>query len=122
MAISTLSKGYLKPSNPTTGDAWFPALETDIQLMNDHVHDGVTGAITPAVSVAILAASWAAFGSDGLYSQTITMPAGRSYDTSQISFRLSTGEFVFPSIDRVSSSQYTIYTNDNSKAYLAIYG
>ena len=40
MAISNLSKGYLKPGNPTTGDLWFPAMETNIQLMNDHVHDG----------------------------------------------------------------------------------
>lgn len=122
MAISTLSKGYLKPSNPTTGDLWFPALETDIQLMNDHVHDGITGAITPSATASILAANWGSVSADGLYTQTITMPAGRSFDTTQISFRYSTGEFVYPTVTRVSSSQYTVTTNDNSKAYLAIYG
>lgn len=122
MPVSTLSKGYKKPANPTTGDLWFPALETDIQLMNDHVHDGLTGAITPSATAAILAASWGSVSADGIYTQTITMPAGRSFDTTQISFRYSTGEPVYPSVARVSSTQYTVSTNDNTKAYIAIYG
>lgn len=122
MAISTLSKGYLKPGNPTTGDLWFPALETDIQLMNDHIHDGLLGNVTPSAIANILAASWGAASADGMYTQTITMPAGRSYDTTQISFRYSTGELVFPTVTRVSASQYTVQTNDNTKAYIALYG
>lgn len=123
MPVSTLSKGYKKPSNPTTGDLWFPALEDDIQLMNDHVHDGDTGAITPAVAQAISSGSWVAVaGGDGMYTQTITMPTGRTFDAADISFRLSTGEFVYPSVTRVSNSQYSITTNDNSKSYIAIYG
>lgn len=122
MSISTLGFGYLKPSNPTTGDLWFPAMETDIQLMNDHVHDGVTGAITPAALTNILAANWGAADANGGYNQTITMPTGMSYDTTNIQFRYSTGEAVYPLVTRVSTSQYKVYTNDNTKAYIATYG
>lgn len=123
MPISTLSKGYQKPSSPTTGDLWFPAIAADIQLMNDHVHDGTTGAITPAVAQAIAAGSWVAVaGGDGMYTQTITMPTGRTFDASDISFRLSTGEFVYPSVTRISNSSYSITTNDNTQSYIAIYG
>lgn len=37
----TLSYGYEKPQNGDTGDVFFPALERDIQRLNDHTHDGV---------------------------------------------------------------------------------
>lgn len=122
MSIATLSKGYLKPSNPTTGDLWFPALETDIQLMNDHIHDGQTGAVTPSTTGTILAANWGTVSADGDYHQTITMPAGRSYDTTQISFRYSTGQVVYPAVVRVSNTQYNVYTNDNTLSFVALYG
>lgn len=37
----TLSYGFEKPVNGDTGDVFFPALERDIQRLNDHTHDGV---------------------------------------------------------------------------------
>lgn len=123
MPIQTLSKGYKKPVAPSTGDQFFPAMEENIQRMNDHVHDGTTGAITPNSTQNILKADWVSVsGGAGLYSQVVTLPTGRSYDTTDISFRLSTGEIVNPTVEKVDATSYRVYTNDNTKDYVAIYG
>jgi hypothetical protein len=119
---TTLSKGVIKPASPDTGDDFFPALAANAQLQNDHVHDGVTGAILTSSQTNIAAGSWAASPiAGGSYRQTITLPAGYSYSTCVMEFRLSTGEVVYPTIERISATQYYIYTNDNSLAYVANY-
>ena len=121
MAV-TLSHGYVKPANPDTGDVFWPALAGDIQLMNDHIHDGNLGNVLPTVTQNILAASWAAVaGQAGTYSQVVTVPTQFSYDSVEIGFRLSNGNKILPTVARVSSSQYTVYTNDNSQNYVAVY-
>ena len=119
---TTLSKGYIKPANPDTGDVFWNALAADIQLMNDHVHDGVTGAILPAVSQSILAANWTAVsGQPGTYSQVVTLPSALAFGTIQMNFRLTNGTYINPTITQVSSSQYTIFINDNTQALTAVY-
>ena len=121
---TTLSHGIIKPANPDTGDIWFPALANNAQIQNDHTHNGNDGAFLAVFTASILAANWGS-PTNGTYQQTITMPTinsvQMSYDTCQIEFRLSTGEIVYPSITRVSASQYTIFTNDNTQTYTAIY-
>ncbi len=120
--MQTLSHGYLKPGNPDTGDEFFPAMEDNIQLMNDHTHNGTDGALIASTAQSILAVNWvaAAIGG-GLYRQLVTVPTGYSYDTADIWFKLSTGEVVYPSIERASGTTYYIYTNDNSLQYTARY-
>ena len=117
---TTLSYGYVQPSTGDTGDAFFPALSADIAQLNNHNHDGVTSAPLATQSASILAANWAS-PSGGLYSQTMTLPTGLSYDTCQIWFKLSSGEYVFPTVTRVSSTQFTVYCNDSSKTLTAYY-
>lgn len=120
--MDTLSKGYKKPVREDTGDKFFPAMQTNIQLMNDHVHDGISGAVLTPGSQTILAASWAAVaGKIDTYSQVVTMPTGYSYDTVGILFRLSTGQPIYPSVDRVSATTYRVYVNDNTLALTAQY-
>jgi hypothetical protein len=120
--MQTLSNGYLKPSNTDTGDIFFPAMEFNIQRLNDHTHDGSNSSHLATTSQNILAASWAAAPiGGGLYVQTVTIPTGFSYDSVEVWFRLSTGEFVYPSIEKVDATHYKIYTNDNSLAYVAYY-
>ncbi len=116
--MQTLSKGYKKPQNPDTGDVVFPALEANWQLVNDHNHDGVTSQLLAATLQSITGA-WTNVG-NGTYSKLITVPTGFNYDQCQIDFRLATGEFVYPSITRVSTTQYTLFTN-NQQNYIAIY-
>lgn len=119
---TTLSKGYIKPSNPDTGDTFWANLATNIQLMNDHVHDGTLGNVLPTVTANVPSASWAAVaGQAGTYSQTMTMPAALSYDACEVSFRLTNGTKIYPTCTRVSATQYVVYTNDNTQSYTAVY-
>lgn len=122
MPLSTLSKGYKKPSNPTSGDLFFPAMEDNIQLMNDHVHNGVTGAITPSATGTALSTDWGSDLGGGSYRQVITMPTGFSFDTTNIQVRRSTGEMVYPTIEKISSTTFYLYTNNNGIAYNILYG
>lgn len=118
----TLSYGYLKPQSPDTGDVFFPALAADIQQLNDHTHDGVTSAPLAAQTQSILAANWAAAPiGGGVYRQLLTVPAGMSFDVAQIWWKLSSGQYVYPSVERVSATTYYVYTNDNSLTYTAYY-
>lgn len=121
----TLSYGFKKPENGDKGGVFFPALSANMQLLNDHTHNGsdsarLTTAGATALTSTAAAASWSAT-SGGTYRQTITLPAGLSYDTVAITARLSTGEIVHPTIEKVSSTQYRVYTNDNSKTYTMVY-
>lgn len=116
----TLSYGYKKPQNPDTGDLFFPALEADIQQLNDHNHDGTNSAPLASGVQDALSGSWVAT-SGGMYRQLMTVPSGLSYDTCNIWVKRSTGEFVYPTIERVSATTFYLYTNDNSLAYKVFY-
>jgi hypothetical protein len=118
--MNTLSYGYLQPVNGDTGDVFFAGLAADIAQLNNHNHDGVTSSPLASQSASILSANWAS-PVGGLYSQTITLPAGLSYDVCQMWFKLSSGEYIFPTITRVSTTQFVIYCNDNSKTITVFY-
>ena len=119
-----LSYGYKKPQNPDTGAVFWPALEFDIQRLNDHTHNGVDSA--PLVKTqTISSASWGADLGGGSYRQLITLPNTAStvltFDAVSIEIRLASGTVIYPTIEKVSSTTYYIYTNDNSLTYTAVY-
>lgn len=116
----TLSFGYKKPQNTDTGDVVFPALEADIQQLNDHIHDNITSALLFTKTQTISSGPWGAY-IPGILRQLVTVPTGYSFDTCDVWFKLSTGQIVYPSIERVSSTTYYIYTNDGSLSYTAFY-
>lgn len=126
--MQTLSYGFKKPQNPDKGDVWFPAMEANIQQLNDHTHNGTNSAYiatqpnqVPTTQV-IAAASWVAVaGIAGLYRQLVTMPGTLVYDTSIITMRLANGNIVYAQIEKAAASQYYVYTNDNTLAFLAVY-
>lgn len=124
----TLSYGYKKPQTGDRGASFFTAMEGNIQRLNDHTHNGTNSAPLPAQSIAgiaqdILAVNWVTYGGPtGFYRQQVTVPAGFDYDEVGISFRLSTGELIYPTVERVSDTQYYVYTNDNTLDYVAVYG
>lgn len=115
--MQTLSYGYKKPTNPDTGDVIFPALEGDIQQLNDHNHDGVNSAPLATQQQSVLAANWAPSGTTPAYRQLLTVPVGLQYDTCQIWVRRSTGEQVYPDIRRFSATQFYFYNANNTDAY-----
>lgn len=122
----TLTYGYKKPQSNDKGPIVFPAMEANIQQLNDHNHDGANSSKLPAKSIVgeedtIDSASWVSVG-NGLYRQLVTVLAGYDYDLTPMSFRLQNGDYVYPSVERVDSTQYYVYTNDNTQDYLVVYG
>lgn len=116
----TLSYGYLKPELDDTGDVWMTAMETNIQAFNDHTHNGTNSAIIPVTTQAISSGSWVAT-SGGTYRQLVTLPGALLFDGLSIEMRLSTGHVVYPTIEKVSSTTYYVYINDNSLSLTAVY-
>ena len=123
MSGSTLSHGVYKPANPDTGDVWFPAMANNMQILNDHTHNGTDANFLAVTTQSILAANWGA-PTNGTYSQTITLPLVNSvqmqYDSVQLTVKLSTGEIVYAPIVRASATSYTITTIDNTQTYTVV--
>jgi hypothetical protein len=123
----TLSYGYKKPQAGDKGTPLFQALEENIQRVNDHNHDGVNSPALTAQSLqgipqSILAANWVAFGPTGHYRQLVTMFAGFNFDTCYTSFRKTTGEMIYPTVERFSATQFYVYTTDPTLDFVAVYG
>jgi hypothetical protein len=121
--MQTLSHGIKKPN---TGDrGFFSALEDNFQQLNDHTHNGIDSEQLNCKSIAgvtgtISSASWVDLG-DGNYRFLVTVPAGVTYDDSVISVRLSTGHVIYPSIEKVSNTQFYVYVNDNTLNLTLVY-
>ena len=128
---TTLSYGFVKPATGDNGTVFWPALEDDIQKLNDHTHNGVNSArLTTVGSIAttqtVTSAGWVLLG-DGLYRQTVTMPAaltsvGSTYDDHDIEIRDSTSgrKLVIPT-QKLASTTFYVYTNDNTQGLKIIY-
>ena len=76
--MQILSHLFKKPQTGDKGSVFWPALEEDIQKMNDHTHNGsdsarIPSSSTTATTQSINSASWSSVGG-GLYRQLITMP------------------------------------------------
>lgn len=126
--MNTLSFGFLKPESGDKGATLFTALEADIQQLNDHTHNGADSAALTATAIVgitqtISLASWVGYGGPtGFYRQQVTLPAGFDFDKVFISFRLTSGHYIFPRVEKVSTTQYYVYTTDNTIDFIACYG
>lgn len=129
---STLTYGFVKPQTGDKGSVFFPDLEDDIQQLNDHTHNGtnsakLTAAAMAVVTQAISAASWGADLGGGTYRQTITVPAsltgnGGTYDNHAVQFRnTANGRMLYLQTEKVSSTTYYLWINDNSIDVTAVY-
>jgi len=122
----TLSYGFKKPESGDKGSVFFPALEDNAQLTNDHTHNGTNSAkLTPVATLVltsdVLAANWVAQGG-GIFRQTITMPAGLEYDTCVIGYRENTNsEMAYLQTEKVSTNSFYVYSNDATKTFTAVY-
>ena len=121
----TLSFGFKRPETGDTGAIVFPALEDNITQLNNHTHDGsnsskINSAAIDPILASLSSAAWVAQGG-GLYKQTVTLPGALDFDTTAFTTRLPTGETVLAQIDKVSDSQYDIWTNDNSVGFEVSY-
>ena len=111
-----LSNGYKLPETGDFGDVWFPALEDNIQRVNDHTHDGVdseklnSGNIT-ALNQTELSASFIDQGG-GLYRAQVNMPAGVLFDDTVVVVKdPTTKDTVYLRIEKINDSQFYLFTN-----------
>jgi len=122
---TTLSYGYIQPQNGDKGSVWFPALNDNIQQLNDHDHNGVNSALLPSTSITggtvnIPSGSWT-LDVTGRYKQDVTVPAGYNMSDYAITFYLSTGEILVPSITKLTATTFRIFTCDNTLSYVAVF-
>lgn len=122
--MTTLTYGLKRPTTRDSGSALWTALEGNITQLDGHTHNGVNSPLLTAASSAVVtqsvpSASWSAT-SQGNYRQLITL-SGLTYDNINISFKNASGHPTFLEVEKVSSTTYYVYTNDNSVTYTANY-
>lgn len=123
--MQTLSYGFLKPESGDKGNVFFPALESDIQQLNDHTHNGLnsaklTAASSTAVTQNVSAAGWASSG--GRYRQLVTLTGGLQYDEVAITIKDQvTKNPLLLSIERQSATTFYVYTIDNTLTLTIVY-
>lgn len=122
----TLTYGYKKPQSGDRGPTVFPALEDNIQQLNDHNHDGSNSSKLSAASLgvttqSILAANWVSLGGGNFHQQVALLP-GFDYDIVTLSFRDASGNYVNPTVTRVSNTVVDVTTNDGASNMTMVYG
>lgn len=127
----TLSYGFVKPVTGDKGSVFWPALEDNIDQLNDHTHNGtnsskITAAASVAVTQSVLAAGWGSL-SGGLYRQTVTIPAaltasGGTYDSYAIEIRnAANGRKMFLQTEKVTSTTFYVWCNDSAINLTVVY-
>lgn len=122
----TLTYGFEKPQTGDKGSVFFPALEADLQQLNDHTHNGINSAMLTAGSIvaitqAIDHTNWVATAG-GTYKQNLTMSSSLTFDNYNIQFRnASTGHILYLTCVKTSATAYDVYINDNTIDLTAVY-
>lgn len=126
-----LSYGYKQPEDGDRGSSFFPALNFDIQRLNDHNHDGTNstkldGTSIIALSDTISSADWVAVvGQPGTYSQVVNMPAGTLSADYLPKFLVvggvHDGKFLDLTVNITAAAQYEVFVNDNTLDLKAFY-
>lgn len=128
---TTLSYGFVKPATGDKGSTFWGQLEGDIQQLNDHNHNGTNSVKLSAASAistkqSISSGSWSSQGA-GMYRQTITLPAALTnvsgiYDDYNILMRnAANGRPLVLTLEKVTSTTYYVYINDNTLDLTAVY-
>lgn len=111
-----LSNGYKLPETGDFGSIWFPAIEDNIQRLNDHNHDGTNSAKLPSSSIqnttiAVIPGDFVDQG-DTTWRALKTIPGSALYDEKIPVLRLdSDGDTVHARFERFSSTQIYVYVN-----------
>lgn len=126
--VNILSYLFKKPQTGDKGSVFWPALEEDIQKMNDHTHNGsnssrLVGSSISATTQAITAGVWVPVVVGSLYRQQVTLPGTMLYDDYLIVFKdqATPKSQLFLSTEKISSNSYYVFINDSSKSITAYY-
>lgn len=123
--MQTLSNGYLLPETGDRGSVWFPALESNIQQLNDHNHNGsnsekLSSEAIASLTAQILPGAWVV-QADGSYRAPVTMPGSLEFDTKIIKLRTN-NKALYADVEKVTANTFYVYVNDNSLTVEIIYG
>lgn len=123
--MQVLSKTVKKPQDGDKGSVWFPALEFDLELLNDHAHNGVNSTAIPSLNITankinVAAASWVpAFSPhNGIYKSAIlTIPATttsppKGIDDCVLMFKDTLGNQLHLGVQKISSTTFYVFIND----------
>lgn len=122
----TLSYGFKKPETNDKGSVVFPALEGDIQQLNDHNHDGANSALIPPSSLTVvtqdvLSGGWIDQGG-GTWQQQVTLLPGFNFDNISLTIRTAAGHYAYPTLEKVSNTQILLKVNDPTLNLNLVYG
>lgn len=114
--MQTLTYGLQLPESNDKGDVVFPAMEANITQLDGHKHDGVDSSLIDATSITSVvitapAASWALV-SGGHYKQTVNLPGAVLFDNISLSFKLTNGAIVYPSVVKTAVAQFDVFFDD----------
>lgn len=124
--MQTLTYGYKKPGAGDGGAVFYPALEFNIQRLNDHTHNGsnsskLNTSATEVLTVDIEDADWDAVA-NGTYRQSVALPGALTYDKCMISCKdTDTGNIIYPTIEKIDANNFYVYTNDSTKNYTMVF-
>lgn len=122
--MNTLSYGWKQPEDGDKGSVFWDALSDNVELTNDHNHNGtnssrISASGLEAQAQTISSGSWVAT-SGGTYRQLVTVPSGYDAQNSMMQFRID-DDIIYPTVEPQSSTTYYIYINDNSLDITAYY-
>ena len=125
---TTLTYGLKKPESGDRGTSVFTDLEDNIDLLDDHNHDGVNSALIPSTSIAkesLGIGAWSGPNSNGLYTALLTFPSGRLPEDSIVKIQDATTKEDLSHLTKIrvvngSNIQYEIYSNDNTLSLEAL--
>lgn len=124
----TLSYGFKKPETGDRGSVWFPAMETNMQNLNDHNHNGTNSALIAVNAFAkpsstITSGQWTNDG-NGNYSKLVTVPSEISSAAApyndiilyEMICKINTagttyGDRIYPTLERESATTFTVIVN-----------
>lgn len=127
------SNGFNKPETGDKGSIFFPALEENIQQLNDHSHDGEdTNKLTTIAfnhnSSDALSSNWGLelVAKPGQYRQLVTLPVVGTVPLTLGNIGLfvidaDTGHPHYPTIEQNTATTFYIYTNDSNLSFKIIY-
>ena len=130
----TLTFGYQKPDRGDKGDPVFDALESNIDQLNVHKHNGTNSDRVDSFNllrsqVTVPSTGWVADGS--LFKQTVTFPAGftlangSEYGKASIRFYFSgganDGDELFPKTVKLSDTTFELHSPVSNQAYVVTF-
>lgn len=123
--MNTLSYGFKKPQTGDKGSVFFPALEDDIQQLNDHTHNGVNSSkLSGPASATVVTQTMSVWENvaTGLYRNLVTMPGTLKFDEVAMQWRnVGDEQPVYPKIVKVTANTYYIYMNTDGLTIRAVY-